>query len=105
MGHEPVCYGACFMWLVGLTYRDGASRLIPLTILVTALPILFYYGMGYRQFGYRYSLDFLPLLFYLLLCNYRIERGGLTPAFKATVVGSAVLNLHLFTGHFIWHVS
>jgi len=95
----------CFMWLAGLRYRDGTSRLILLTILLTALPILFYYGIGYRQFGYRYSLDFLPLLFYLLLRNYRMERGGLTTGFKALVVASAVLNLHLFAGHFIWHVS
>lgn len=95
----------CFLLLAGLTYRDATSRVLLLTIFVTALPILFYYGIGYRQFGYRYSLDFLPLLYYLLLRNYRMQRGELTPAFKMVIVVSALWNLHLFAGHFLWHLT
>ena len=40
-------------------------------VVVTILPSLFYWGIGAVQFGYRYSLDFLPLLFLILLSVFR----------------------------------
>lgn len=36
-----------------------------LAVLTTLIPILTYYGIGYVQFGYRYSLDFMPFLMLL----------------------------------------
>jgi hypothetical protein len=95
----------CLFLLAGLSYRDTTSRLILLTTVLIALPILFYYGIGYRQFGYRYALDFLPLLYYLLFRNYRAQRGELTPLFKMSILFAAVWNLHLFAGHFLWHLT
>ncbi len=94
-----------FLYLLGLRYRDGTSWLLLLTTFVIAVPILLYYGIGFRQFGYRYSLDFLPFLYYLLLRNYRQQRGDLTVTFKAVVLLSAMLNLYLFLGHFVWGVG
>jgi len=76
--------------------------LILLTVILIALPILFYYGIGFRQFGYRYSLDFLPFLYYLFMRNRYEQRNRLTPGFKALVLASAVCNLYLFAGHFLW---
>lgn len=32
------------------------------TVLLTLVPILTYYGIGYKQVGYRYALDFFPFL-------------------------------------------
>lgn len=95
----------CFLYLLGLRHRDGTSRLLLLTSLVIAIPLLLYYGVGYRQFGYRYSLDFLPFLYYLLLRNYRQQRGDLSAFFKSVLLGSAVWNLYLFTEHFIRRVE
>ncbi|HEY6872532.1 MAG TPA: hypothetical protein VI298_07405 [Geobacteraceae bacterium] len=86
----------CFLYMFGLQYRDTTSRLLLLTVIVIALPILFYYGVGYRQFGYRYSLDFMPLLYFLLLRNYRQQRGNLPAVFKAVLLVSALWNLYLF---------
>jgi hypothetical protein len=94
----------CFFMLSAIAYRDITSRLILITTLLIALPVLFYYGIGYRQFGYRYSLDFLPLLYYLLFRNYRLQREGLTTGFKVLIILSAVWNLHLFAGYYIWQV-
>jgi len=94
-----------FLYLFGLRHRDDTSLLLLLTSFVIAVPILLYYGIGYRQFGYRYSLDFLPFLYYLLLRNYRQQRGDLTVGFKAVLVLSAVWNLYLFTGYFVWRVG
>ena len=96
----------CLLYLLGLRQRDGTSRLLLLTSLLILVPILLYYGVGGpHQFGYRYLLDFLPFLYYLLLRNYRQQRGDLTAGFKAVLLGSAVWNLYLFTGHFVWRVG
>ena len=92
----------CFLYLFGLKYRDATSRLLLLTVIVIALPILTYYGVGYRQFGYRYSLDFLPMLYYLLMRNYHEQRAELTSGFKVVLLVSATCNLYLFAGHFLW---
>jgi hypothetical protein len=94
-----------FLYLLGLRFRDGTSRLLLLSIFVIAVPILLYYGIGFRQFGYRYSLDFLPFLYYLLLRNYHQQHGHLTGGFKAVILLSAIWNLYLFAGHFYWRVG
>jgi hypothetical protein len=92
----------CVLYLFGLRQRDATSRLLLLTVSVIAVPILLYWASGYRQFGYRYSLDFLPFLYYLLLRNYRMRQGNLTIGFKVILLVSAFWNLYLFSGHFIW---
>ena len=56
-----------FLYLFNLSYKDKLSRLLIITTIIIAVPIFLYYGIGYRQFGYRYSLDFLPLLFTVLI--------------------------------------
>lgn len=38
-----------------------------ITVISIALPLFLYYSIGFAQFGYRYSLDFLPFLFLLLI--------------------------------------
>lgn len=41
-----------------------------------AVPSLLYWGIGASQYGYRYSLDFLPLLFLLLLSSFKKDLPG-----------------------------
>ena len=95
----------CFVLLFSLRYRDTTSRLLWLAVVVIALPILFYYGVGYRQFGYRYALDFMPLLYCLLLRGYWERRGELSGAYKVGILLAAVWNLDLFLGHFYWGIT
>lgn len=40
-------------------------------LIATSGPSLFYWGLGAVQFGARYSLDFLPLLFLILLTAFK----------------------------------
>ncbi len=94
-----------FLYLLGLRHRDDTSLLLLLSSFVIAVPILLYYGIGFRQFGFRYSLDFLPFLYYLLLRNYRQQRGALTTGFKAVIISSAMWNLYLFAGLFVWRIG
>ena len=95
-------------WLLcvfGLRYRDTTSRLILLTVIMIALPILLYYAVGYRQFGYRYSLDFLPFIWFAMLRNYREQRGGLSVTLKIAIVISAIWDFNLFAGHYLRHLT
>ena len=57
-------------------YRWPMRRILWLTVAVTALPGLLYQNTGWFQFGYRFGLDYLPLLFVLLALDRR-PRGWL----------------------------
>jgi hypothetical protein len=54
------------------------------------LPIVTYYGVGLQQFGYRYALDFTPLL--LVLAALGLP-SPLTVGARVLVVVSVLVNL------------
>ncbi len=54
--------------------RTNEQRGLWVAIIITAIPILLYYGIGFTQFGYRYALDFFPFLFFLFLIH--LEQAG-----------------------------
>lgn len=83
-----------FLYLLRIKYDDSISKLLLISSAVVALPIFLYYGIGYVQFGYRYSLDFLPLLFFLLIRNYRNDHPQLSPGFKKMILVTAVTNCY-----------
>ena len=63
------------------------SALIAIAFLL--IPSLFYFGIGTSQYGYRYALDFIPLLFLLLLPAF----GKTLPNFaKILIVGGMIFN-------------
>jgi hypothetical protein len=76
-----------------VNYRDKINRNLLIASIVIALPIFMYNGIGFRQFGYRYSLDFLPYLFLLIMLYYR--KTGLTLKIKIAMFLSIFLNLYL----------
>lgn len=76
------------------TYDKQARNLIIAT-LVSCLAVLSFYGIGKDQFGYRYSLDFLPGLFVLLMLIYRKKHSSLSRGMKFLLLGSGVLNFYL----------
>jgi hypothetical protein len=84
-----------FIYLFFLKYKDRLSKLLWITVAVIALPIFLYYGVGVNQFGYRYSLDFLPYLFLLLIEVYKNEKGDLSTGFKAVIIVSSLTNIYL----------
>ncbi|MGD0017926.1 MAG: hypothetical protein ABSD62_01615 [Candidatus Limnocylindrales bacterium] len=47
-------------------FRDGTARLLWLAAALVAVPVFLYYGGGYVQYGFRYSLDFTPFLVALM---------------------------------------
>lgn len=48
-------------------YKNKLNKMAVLTILALSIPILTYYGIGQKQVGFRYALDFYPFLYLLLL--------------------------------------
>jgi hypothetical protein len=46
--------------------RDGTVRLLWAATALVAVPVFLYYGGGYVQYGFRYSLDFTPFLVALM---------------------------------------
>ncbi|MFA4937540.1 MAG: hypothetical protein WC575_04650 [Patescibacteria group bacterium] len=84
------------IYLFKFKYKDIISIALLITTLIISLPILLYYGIGYWQFGYRYSLDFLPLLFFLFIYKYNNQYGNLTKGIKILILSSALINIYLF---------
>lgn len=84
-----------FLYLFRLKYDDLISKLLLISSAIVAIPIFLYYGIGFVQFGYRYSLDFLPFLFFLLIRNYKHEHHQLSPGFKKMILVTAMTNCFL----------
>jgi hypothetical protein len=51
--------------------RPAVHWMLWITLLAVAIPLLFYQNTGHIQFGYRFSLDFTPLLMLLLAVGRR----------------------------------
>jgi hypothetical protein len=84
-----------FLYLFCVKYNDLNSKLLLVSIAVVAGCVFTYYGIGNVQFGYRYSLDFLPFLFFLLIRNYRNDHQQLSENFKRIILITAVTNTYL----------
>lgn len=65
-----------FLLLAGQVWKNPRIQAVFLTTLLVSLPVLLYHNPGYNAPGYsRYSLDYLPLLFFLLaLCFGQASR-------------------------------
>jgi hypothetical protein len=87
-----------FIYIFLVNHKDRLSYSILLTIIIVSLPIFLYYGIGYKQFGYRYSLDFLPLMYWLLLKNTSKLKKEIPFFLEILLIVPAFTNLYfLFT--------
>ncbi|MEK9146619.1 MAG: hypothetical protein AAB639_00300 [Patescibacteria group bacterium] len=67
-------------------------------IVALAIPSLLYFGLGISQFGYRYSLDFIPLLFLILLSAF--QKG--LPTFAKVLITVGIF-FNLFYMSSLWN--
>ena len=63
--------------------------------LFSLIAVALYFGIGKNQYGYRYQLDFLPLLFYVLMSLYRNTHKKISFGMKSLLIFSIVLNFYL----------
>jgi hypothetical protein len=69
--------------------KNPLHRTLWITVAAVAIPTLLYQNSGWVQFGYRFSLDYLPFLFMLLAIGGRpLSRLG-----KTLIVVGIVVNL------------
>jgi len=47
-------------------FKERTARLLWIATALVAVPVFLYYGGGYIQYGFRYSLDFTPFLIALI---------------------------------------
>lgn len=83
---------------IKITIKEQQVKLALLTSLFILLFLLGYFGVGTRQYGYRYALDFSPFLF-LILC--RSFSMGMDRSAKIVIVVSFIINYLLFPSIFV----
>ncbi len=88
--------------MFSLRYRERWQKIAWITVALTALAVFLYYGVGWIQFGYRYALDFLPLVFVLFLSAYRSQIGALSRPLRWLIVLSGAFNLYLVAQFALW---
>ncbi len=71
---------------------DRQAKNLLIAIVVSILAVLSFYGLGMDQFGYRYSLDFLPPLFLLFMIMYRKNHSRLSPGMKFLLLAAGIFN-------------
>jgi hypothetical protein len=74
---------------------DKQARNLMIATLVSCIWVLSFYGIGKDQFGFRYSLDFLPPLFILFMLIYRKTHITISKGMKFLLLGSGVFNFLL----------
>lgn len=83
------------LYLFRLSYKDKVSRLLIATSIIIAIPIFTYYGIGFIQLGFRYSLDFMPFIYFLFMRNYSSQFGAVSLRLKWLIAISAIFDLYL----------
>jgi hypothetical protein len=84
------------VWLLPRAKWDLTGKILALNILIVLAVLLAFRNVGYFQVGYRFSLDFLPLVFWGLM------RSGITlsPPMKWFIFASALFDTFLAI-HFV----
>lgn len=77
-----------FIYLI-LAKREEYTASAVVAIIFLLIPSLVYWGIGSSQYGYRYSLDFLPFLFLILTSVFK---RGLNNFAKILIVYGIVFN-------------
>lgn len=77
-----------FLYLINLR-KSYFTYSALVTIILLLLPSIFYFGIGFSQYGYRYQADFLPFLFLVLLPTFK---NGLTNLARMLIVGGIIFN-------------
>jgi hypothetical protein len=83
-------------WLLFLRPRKWAylDTLLAINIAIITVLFLLWWSTGSNQLGYRFSLDFMPLLFWLIL---RTDALRFTALMKTVIALSAICNIYFLT--------
>ncbi|OGY80909.1 MAG: hypothetical protein A3E60_03085 [Candidatus Kerfeldbacteria bacterium RIFCSPHIGHO2_12_FULL_42_13] len=82
-----------FLWLLRAQWRKRLVRLALLPILILLPTLLAFWGPGWNQIGPRYTLDFLPFAWVILL--FAFPQQKLSKSAKILIVLSSYFNFFL----------
>jgi hypothetical protein len=94
MGLSFFLVAPVFVYLYRADYGRGQVRAWALAALAIMMSLLMYSNPGYFQFGPRYMIDLLPLMFVLLLYSFRDFK--LTRTARGLIGLSAFANLYFY---------
>ena len=77
-------------------FRARSAQLMWIAAGLVAIPVFLYYGGGYIQYGFRYSLDFTPFLVVLVAMGSSRWKGGLERFLIVVSVASVTYGV-------LWH--
>lgn len=75
-------------------YSSQLKRLL-ITSVISLLGVASYYGDGLQQYGYRYSLDFLPEIFLIFMVIYAKRHKTISTGMKALMLATIIINFSL----------
>jgi hypothetical protein len=73
--------------------QDRTARLLWAATGLVAIPVFLYYGGGYVQYGFRYSLDFTPFLVALMAIGSRRWMGWPERLLVLASIGSILFGI------------
>jgi len=91
-GMSIILTSPIFLWIFSKRPKSKDVTFAWITIIIMLIAILGYYGIGVRQYGYRYAIDFYPFL-YLILCYF--FRDKIPLPFKIIAIAAAALNIYM----------
>jgi len=91
VGTSVLLISPYLIYLCSVRRWDVVNKLIVIDVAVVLLVVLAFRSTGFEQMGYRFSLDFLPFVFWFLMRS----RITLTPGFRGLIFAATVISLGL----------
>ncbi len=79
-------------------FRDRTARLLWIATVLVAVPAFLYYGGGFVQYGFRYSLDFTPFLVALMAIGSHRWIGWPERLLVLASIGSVIVGICWYGG-------
>jgi len=83
------------LYLFFTKIKKKREKLLILTSILIWLTIAASFFTGYIQFGFRYALDFMPLLFTAFMIVYKKSEERMSNNLKMIIIISAIFNFYL----------
>jgi hypothetical protein len=91
IGTSVLLLSPYLFYLMSVPRWDLTNRLIGLNVAAVLMAVLAFRSTGFEQMGYRFSLDFLPFVFWLLMRSHIPMSGRL----KGLILISTILDICL----------
>jgi hypothetical protein len=95
IGTSVLLVSPFFIYLFKVATWDLTNKLIVINSLLVLLLDMAFRSTGFEQMGYRFSLDFFPFVFWLMIRS----RLRLTPRFKGLIFLATVIDVILTLYH------